>query len=409
MARRPTGLNVFDEAINRMCEVMEGGHRVVVSFSAGKDSCCVLEVALIAAQMTNYSYNGGRLDVVIRDEEILFPGSYEYGDRVAARDDLIYNHVIAMQPIINAFNRSSPYWWIFDQLLEPEDWVRMPPGFEEAGRPALTPGTTWSPSGWSEGGKVLVIPEKNIEAMVTKERFPPAEGKELFDVIGLRVSESRGRLFGIYSSGGYLTKPRSNGTRKCRPIYDWTDSDVWKAIRDNQWDYNEAYNVLYRLGAPRHDLRIAPPTMNAAGTRVLARAAQAWPRWFDRVNARCPGVKTAAQFGIRTVSPHRKRGETWEQTFYRECIENAPEWIAERAQSVVDKVTTAHARHSTAPLPEVGACWQCAGDVGSWKNLSTYLYLGDPFALKTGSMLKPVEPEFFRPGAGVWGGSAAFV
>jgi predicted phosphoadenosine phosphosulfate sulfurtransferase len=288
--------------------------------------------------------------------------------------------------------------------------VRLPPGYDEAGRPPMEPGIEWVPEGWSEGSRVLVIPEKNIEAMVTKERFPVAEGKMLVDVIGLRTAESRGRLFGIYSSKGHLTKPRKGtGVVKSRPVYDWSDSDVWKAIRDGRWDYNEAYNHLLRSGAPRHDLRIAPPTMNAAGTRVLGRARALWPRWFDRLEQRCPGVKTAAQFGIRSVTPNRRRDETWEECFWRECVKDAPEWIAERAESVARRVIKAHANHSTAPLPEVNACWQCAGDVGSWKNLSNYLYLGDAFAIKTGSMLKPIEPEFFREGAGTWGdGSPTF-
>ena len=405
MARRYLANNVFDTAIERVTELMEDGHRIIVSFSAGKDSGCVLETALIAAQMTGY----GPIDVVMRDEEILFPGSYEYADRIAQRHgELRFHHFIAKQPIINCFNRPSPYWWVFDDQVAPESWVRLPPHWDEAGRPELVDGLSYKPSTWAEGSRVEVIPEKHIEAMVTPERFPCAPGKFIVDIIGLRVSESRGRLFGIYSSKGHLTKPRPNGVRKSRPIYDWTDSDVWRAILVNRWDYNDAYNVLHRMGAPRHDLRIAPPTMNAAGTRVLSKAAAAWPRWFDRVQTRCPGVKTAAQFGIRAVTPRRKMDETWEECFKRECIDDAPDWIAERAAVVMRKVLKAHARHSTAGLPEVNACWQCAGDVGSWKNMSTYLYLGDPFAIKTGSMLKAVEPEFFRPGAGVWGGVPAF-
>jgi predicted phosphoadenosine phosphosulfate sulfurtransferase len=409
MARRYTGENVFDQAINRIIEAMENGDKIVVSFSGGKDSCVLLECALLAAQYTGY----GKVDVVMRDEEALFPGSYEYADRVAQRhDQLTFHHFIAKQPIINCFNRESPYWWVFDDLVDPDDWVRKPPHWEAAGAPALTPGTVWYPESWG-GGRVEVIPELHIEAMVTTDRFPTPEGKDLIDLIGLRVSESRGRLFGIYSSGGWLTKPRTTkaantGVRKGRPIFDWSDADVWKAVLDNRWDYNEAYNVLHRLGAPRHDLRIAPPTMNAAGTRVLARARQGWPRWFDRLENRCPGVKTAAQFGIRSVTPMRHRNESWEACFQRECIDTAPAWAAERASIVREKVLRAHSRHSTAGLPEIAACWQCAGDVGSWKNMAQYLYLGDPFALKTGSMLKPIEPEFFREGMGTWGGSPAF-
>ena len=38
MPRAYTGVNVLDEAVNRMVTLYEEGHRIVVSFSGGKDS-----------------------------------------------------------------------------------------------------------------------------------------------------------------------------------------------------------------------------------------------------------------------------------------------------------------------------------------------------------------------------------
>lgn len=383
MARQYLGTEVFEEALNRLVSLMEEGHRLVVSVSGGKDSTVVMELTCIAAQLASYPRP---VDVVMRDEEIMFPGTFEYCERVAERDDLNFHWIIAGQPVINAFNRESPYWWVFDDRHE-DLWVRQPPSYAE----------------W--------IDEKNIEAMVVEERFPidHEAGQKLYDVIGLRASESRGRLFGIYSSKGWLTKPRKqSGVSKARPIYDWSDADVWKAIHDNKWDYNHAYDTLYRLGVERKKLRIAPPTMNAAGIPLLKPASQAWPQWFDKVCERCPGVRTAAQYGMRAVTPSRRVGENWQDTFERACVRDAPKWVAERAIRVRDRILHQHARHSTAALPEVNPCWQCTGDVGCWKHLSWFLFLGDPFCIKTGSILKPVEPEFFREGAGIWNGTPAF-
>ena len=192
--------------------------------------------------------------------------------------------------------------------------------------------------------------------------------------------------------------------RNCRPIYDWSDGDVWKAIKDNGWDYNAAYNTLYSLGIRAKDLRVAPPTMNAGGIGTLARAAAAWPRWFDKVCKRCPGVRTAAQYGKRSVQPTRRLGETWEQCFTRECITDAPEWIGRRAAVVRDKLLSAHTRHSTGAFPDVEACHTCHGNVGSWRALAHAMYCGDPFSTKTSSMLPFVELEEFRKGAGYWKG-----
>jgi len=381
--RQLLGTTTFDSTLDRLIRLYEEGHRLVVSFSAGKDSTCVLECAILAARLT------GRLpvEVVLRDEEIAFPGTYEYAMRVAKRPEIKFHWLVAHQPIINCFNRANPYFWVFDNTLPPEQWVRQPP----TDRPECN---------------VTFIDEINIEQMTIPSRFPPPEGKNLYAVIGLRVQESRGRLYGLFSSGGYITKPNRWGVRNVRPIYDWSDGDVWKAIGDNGWDYNKAYDTFMSMGVKRKDLRIAPPTMNPAAVDLLRLGSQAWPRWFDKVADRLEGVRTAAMFGKRSVSPNRRQGETWEECFTRECIDEAPAWIAKRAVEMRDTVLRAHGRHATTPLPEVTPCRPCFGNLGSWKGLTNALYGGDPFSVKTN--LPYVEPEFFRPGAGTWGGKASF-
>jgi hypothetical protein len=143
--------------------------------------------------------------------------------------------------------------------------------------------------------------------------------------------------------------------------------------------------------------------MNAAGVPSLRLAAKAWPRWFDRVCRRLPGVRAVVHYGLRAVQPHRRLGETWERCFWRVCVEEAPAWIAERARRVAEQYTSAHAHHSTAPLPEVEPCYHCQSKIGSWKMLAHVMYNGDPFSMKAVS-LPYVEPEFFRPGAGTWQG-----
>tara|TARA_R110000824_G_scaffold2646_2_gene12216 strand:+ start:1230 stop:2375 length:1146 start_codon:yes stop_codon:yes gene_type:complete len=377
--RVPAGIDVFSLAIDRMKKVYEEGHRVVVSFSAGKDSGVCLEICRIAATET------GRLpvEVLMRDEEIMFPGTYEYAERIAADPEIDFHWIYAEQPVLNVFNRAAPYFWVFDPTLDPDEWVRKPPDY------------------------AYKIEDKNIQAMVTPERFPPAPGKDLFAVVGLRTAESPNRAMGLFSSKGYLTKPNARGCRLARPIYDWVDGDVWKAINDGGWDYNTAYNSMHRLGLPASQLRIAPPTMAARAMDQLVVARKAWPQWFERVSNRLPGIRTAANFGRRAIEPRRNLGETWQETFERECVSAAPAWIAERAAKVASAAMRQHARHSTQPLPEKDPCYQCAGKTGAWRILVRNMYGGDPFAMKH-SALKYVEPEFFREGAGIWGGSPSF-
>jgi len=357
---------------------MRDGHRVVVAFSAGKDSGVCLEVALIAARKTNCL----PLDVIIRDEEIMYPGTYEYAERVAGRAELNFHWIWAGQPIVNIFNREQPYWWVFDERLDPEDWVRRPPAF------------------------AYKIPELHIGAIVTLARFPPAPGKNLYNVLGLRVAESTNRNLGVHRAGGHISKPDKQGVWGVRPIYDWSDGDVWRAVYENKWDYNRAYDTLNRLGLASQHLRIAPPTMTRSQSVALPYAARAWPDWFDRVARRCPGTRAVAQFGLRAVVPSRRLGETWKDTFYRTCVTEAPEWIRVRSLQRVQRKLEEHRRHSAQPFPDQKKCDKCHL-LGCWRVMALISYAGDPFSLAKGG-LPEIEPEYFRAGAGVWNGRPSF-
>jgi predicted phosphoadenosine phosphosulfate sulfurtransferase len=380
--RQTIGINVWDAALNRLCEQYELGHRLVLSLSGGKDSTVVLELCILAATLTN------RLPVeaVTRDEEILYPGTYEYLDRVWHRDDVDLHHLVAHQPIINAFNREAPYWWVFDPEVPADQWVRQPPPYAET------------------------IPEIDIRSMTTKQRFPvdEAAGQHLVSVQGLRVQESRGRMYGLFSSGGYMTKPLpETGVYGCRPVYDWSDADVWRAILTNSWDYSRAYDVMHRYNVPRHRLRIGPPSMNSASISHLSWASQAWPQWWDAVCNRLPGMRSAAKFGKRVLEPRRNVGESWQTTFNRECVEKAPAWIAERATQAATMILQRHRRHSVTPLPENDPCRTCEGNLGSWKGLAKATYLGDPFSIKLHTM-PYIDPCYFRKDAGTWSGPPSF-
>jgi len=269
---------------------------------------------------------------------------------------------------------------VFDDRLPPEQWMRQPPPIAQH------------------------TPYLDIEHMTYPGRFPPAPGKHLYSVIGLRTSESRNRTAGLFASMGYICKPNNLGVRMVRPIYDWGDGDVWKAIDDNHWDYNAAYDAMHRLGMPRKNLRIAPPTLNIYGSKLLGLSAKAWPQWFDKLCQRLPGVRTAALFGRSAIQPHRRREETWEQCYQRECIDNAPGWIADRSILAGRYMLKRHQNHTAKPFPDVEPCPHCSmTNIGSWKQLAHMMYLGDPLNLKV-KFLPTIEPEFFRPGAGKWGG-----
>lgn len=368
-SRKMLTTGVYEIAIRRLIELYETGGRVICTFSGGKDSGVCLELCRIAAKATGRS----PVEVFMLDDEIMFPGTFEYAETVAAYPDVDFIWAIAREPMVCVWNRRQPYWWVFDNRLTPDEWVREPPAYAK------------------------YIEDMDLYNMVNAGNFPPPPGKALYTVIGNRADESLSRKFSIFSSSSFITDETSFGSHKVFPIYDWNVGDVWKAISDNKWPYNHAYDAMFKMGINAQRQRIAPPTMTFFGMPLLKMAANAWPRWFDKVEKRVPGARAIANFGIAAVLPIRKESETWEECYYRECIADAPAWIAERATAAKNFMLKAHAVHSDYPFPQANNCPQCSSTMcGGWKSLTQLMYTGDPYSLKA-TMLPYIPPSKFRP------------
>lgn len=361
--------DVYAVGLQRTRELYRSNARVIVAFSGGKDSGICVELARIACKMER---GNEQVELFCLDDEIMYPGTFEYQERIAEQKDINIHWCIAGEPMPCVWNRTLPYWWVFDNRLDPDQWVRKPPSYAKK------------------------IDQINLYDIVSPALFPPKPGEKLYVIIGNRASESRTRLLSIHSSQSFITKKSSVGTYKAYPIYDWHTSDVWKAIHEHKWDYNEAYNVLLKMGLSPNAQRIAPPTMAYFGMNSLALAAKAWPRWYDKVNTRLPGAKTIAHFGMRAIEPLRREGESWQDCYRRECIDNAPDWIKARAQVAADYMMAHHAKHSSMPFPEIEPCKMCGTLKGSWDGLAKILYTGDPYSLKA-EFLPWVQPSQFRP------------
>lgn len=371
--RRMLGRDVLSVSIDRMVKLYEAGHRVVVSVSSGKDSTVCLEIAKIAASMT------GRLPVEVmhRDDEIMVPGSFEYLDRVAQQSDVAMQHWYSREPVSYVFSREMPFFWPFDPELQPSQWTRRPPpyAFEEA---------------------------EELPLFTSPVRYPVERGKKLVAVIGLRAAESPMRMRGVFKTKGYLTRPNSLGVVNARPIYDWTDADVYKAIAEFGWDYNTAYDVLHAVGLPRSRLRVSSFGITWAAIGSYPKMAKAWPTWAEQLAERLPETVEVAKRGVAALTPTHHNGETWEQTFWRECVREAPAWIAERSQFVAAAIQRSHRHHSSDPFPDLTECELCdPNEPRSWKALATLMYAGDPWG---SSRLRRVHPSEFRQSPLLWSG-----
>lgn len=228
------------------------------------------------------------------------------------------------------------------------------------------------------------------------------------------MSESPTRIRSIGSSAqgsgrydkAHLTKVNRWGVRTVRPIYDWEDGDVWKFIADERLDYNRAYDVMVRMGIGRHRLRIGPPTQRLAEIEKIQMASRAWPQWFDRVCERVGGIRTAAQFGLAAVSPHRRPEESYADAYRRQVTgPGNPEWIRERGEKILTFMQERHRSHAAGDIPDGADCPLChskdltpaAQPIGCYRSLLKVMYLGDPHSNRQ-LVLPIVDQSVFREG-----------
>jgi predicted phosphoadenosine phosphosulfate sulfurtransferase len=271
----PVDTDVLTLAYQRTRHCFERYDHVYVTFSGGKDSTVLMNIALdVAKELDRLP-----LDVVFWDEEAIDPETIEYVERVSRRPDVNLRWMCMPVRHVNACSRTQTHWncWNPD---EKDKWVRPMPTL-----PCVESDLTNFPTPWKS------IPELN-------GFLYPQDGRSHCSLIGMRAQESlrRRRSVTMRVLDNWISQINdAPWIDSCKTIYDMMTEDVWTSMSKAGWDYSTAYDTMTLMGIARHAQRVAPPF----GQQPLLRLwiyAQAWPELWDKMTERVEGACAAARY-----------------------------------------------------------------------------------------------------------------
>lgn len=274
--KRYTNIDVVTMARRRIKNIFSNGLPVSLSISGGKDSICLND--LVFKMAASGEIDKSLLVVDFVDEEAIYP----------CVEKCVLNMRRQWQSIGVRFN-----WWCieckhfncFNSLTNDESficwdrfkkdvWVREMPKF------AITKHAQFKP-------------RKD-----TYQTFMDRINKGKMCLIGVRVAESLQRMENVAKT--------KEVNLKAYPIYDWTDSDVWKYIADNALEYPDAYEFMYRTGVGLGKMRISQFfSIDTAGS--LVNMCEFYPDLFNKICKREPNAYMAMLY-FDTELYRRKKG-----------------------------------------------------------------------------------------------------
>lgn len=301
--KRPLEMDVNQAARWRLHRIFDECERVYLSFSGGKDSGVLLNMALDVAK------ERGRLplDVLTVDLEGQYAHTVDFVRRMLSRPDVRPHWVCLPLHLRNSVSQFQPFWLCWDPDAR-DRWVREMPT-----DPGVISDESFYP--WFRRGM-----EFEDFVPLFAEWF--ADGHRTACLVAIRSDESLNRYRTIASTsktpmhpGWQWTTEMAPGVYNAYPIYDWRTEDIWTANGRFGWDYNRVYDLMHLAGLSIHQARLCQPYGDDQRKglwlfRILE--PDTWAKVVARVEGANFGARHAAKRIMGRLRIDLPPGHTWE-------------------------------------------------------------------------------------------------
>lgn len=259
--------NVLEAAKKRIAYLFDNYDNIQLSYSGGKDSTVLFHLLNAEAKKRDRKFT-----VFFLDQEAEYQGTIDMVDWVMRQPNVIPKWYQVPTFMTNACSQQQMFLWAWG---EGEEWVR---------------------------------PKSDISIHKIDKRYPKrfykfvqwashelqkTDGRSV-SVIGLRAEESPSRRFVLFGEDNELNwMRRVHEPHKAYPIIDWSFTDVWKFLCENNLKYNKVYDKMYMLGLPLRQMRVSN-LIHEKAYRCLAELQELEPETYDRLERRLKGVHCCA-------------------------------------------------------------------------------------------------------------------
>lgn len=314
---------VYEAACERIDFIFKNFDRVYLSFSGGKDSGVMLNLAIDYIRKHNVQKKMG---IMILDNEANYEYSLEFMHRIIGANLDILDVYWCCLPItlpctVSAYATEWQCWGERDK----QRWIRPMPQ-----QPYIV--------NMGNHNFPFFVEDMSYEEFWDGFGEWYSQGKSCACLIGIRADESLNRYRAILNEKKQMFKGRSWTKRKtdkmkrlynCYPIYDWKTQDIWVANAKMGWDYNKLYDIFYMAGLNIAQMRVASPFMSESKSSLnLYRVID--PHVWATLCARVQGANFIATYGkqINYHSFKLPEGHTW-KSFVKFLLDTLPEEVAE--------------------------------------------------------------------------------